>query len=164
MTQTNKNSHIEDPPGNRHPSRGDSHVIVLPRGWDENRFSLALALPVSVDQLHPDAPIHGDSGCICAQACQSGFLRYVYEEKGISLARTDGSGRHALFLDPIHNAGHQPERKPSGYMENIRIPIHDLLVSAILFLMFAAIRMIDANKWMDKFGGWAICSYVPLPA
>lgn len=26
-----------------------------------------------------------------------------------------------------------------------------------LFLMFAAIRMIDANKWMDKFGGWAIC-------
>ena len=85
-----------------------------------------------MDRLHPDAPIHGDSRMgICAQACQSGFLRYVYEEKGISLARTDGSGRHALFLDPIHNAGHQPERKPSGYMENIRIPIHDLLVSAI---------------------------------
>ncbi len=42
-------------------------------------------------------------------------------------------------------------------MENIRIPIHDLLVSAIPVLDVRAIRMIDANKWMDKFGGWAIC-------
>ena len=128
MTQTNKISHIETLRGIAILLVVIGHVIG---STPEGGMRIDFPSPWRYLYLWIDY-IHGDSRMgICAQACQSGFLRYVYEEKGISLARTDGSGRHALFLDPIHNAGHQPERKPSGYMENIRIPIHDLLVSAI---------------------------------
>ena len=132
MTQTNKNSHIETLRGIAILLVVIGHVIgSTPEGGMRIDFPSPwryLYLWIDYIQMPLFTAIAG--WVYALKPVKAGSSGTFMKRKAYRLL-VPMAVAAALFLDPIHNAGHQPERKPSGYMENIRIPIHDLLVSAI---------------------------------